>query len=181
MLLLPVHEDLVEFVNAGVAGFIAGVMADDTVREKTGRDWAAWTGTLDELGAASLAHGEIARIVHERFEISGWWAQTVTVGYERIRGLREQGQRRSGAWEISRSRTFAAPVDRLFDAWADEHARGDWLTDAQPTVKLSDRESGETLKTYWSERLDALAAWLAASAPPAGSGSPTSSPVPEDA
>ena len=45
-----------------------------------------------------MPHKEIARYVREKFAVSGWWAQTITVGYERIRGLREKGQRRSGGY-----------------------------------------------------------------------------------
>jgi hypothetical protein len=42
----------------------------------------------------------------------------VTVGYERIKGLREKGQRRDGGYEASKSRTFNVPVKTLFDAFA---------------------------------------------------------------
>src|SRR6202007_3474035 len=44
-------------------------------------------------------------------------SQMVTVGYERIRGLREKGQRRGGGYEAGKSRTFNVPVKRLYDAF----------------------------------------------------------------
>jgi uncharacterized protein YndB with AHSA1/START domain len=56
-----------------------------------------------------------------------WWSQMVTVGYERIRGLRDLGQRRDGAYEASNSRTFAVPVSKLFDAFAKPRLRARWL------------------------------------------------------
>ena len=74
-------------------------MSDDTVRAKTDRTWPEWVRILDAKGATSMPHRDIAVYVHEAHGVSRWWAQTVTVGYERIRGLREKGQRRSGTFE----------------------------------------------------------------------------------
>ena len=50
-----------------------------------------------------------------------------TVGYERIRGLRERGQRRGGGYEASKSRTFPVSLEALFDAWASARRRRKWL------------------------------------------------------
>lgn len=72
-------------------------MSDATIEKRTGRDWRGWVETLDAAGAAAWPHGEIAAHVHEKLGIPGWWSQTVAVGYERIKGLREIGQRRGGA------------------------------------------------------------------------------------
>jgi uncharacterized protein YndB with AHSA1/START domain len=51
----------------------------------------------------------------------------VTVGYERIHGLREKGQRRGGWFEASKSRTFNVPVKTLFNAFANPKTRQSWL------------------------------------------------------
>jgi hypothetical protein len=61
----------------------------------------------------------------------------VTVGYERIKGLRARGQRLDGSYEVSKSRTFTVPVARLFDAWADAGTRRRWLKDASVKVRTS--------------------------------------------
>jgi len=74
---------------------------------------------LDAEDAATLSHGDIARLVSDTFGVAELWTQMVTVGYERLRGLRAVGQRRDGGWEAKRSRTFGVPVDRLFRAFAD--------------------------------------------------------------
>lgn len=101
-------------------------MSDEAVRAKTGRDWPGWTRTLDGVGATSMAHRQIA--AHLRgLELPAWWAQMVAVGYERIRGLRDVGQRRDGSYEISRSRTLPVPVAELYRAWRDESLRDRWL------------------------------------------------------
>jgi hypothetical protein len=104
---------------------IAG-MSNAKVHEKTGRTWRQWTTLLDAIGAARMPHRTIAQQVSS-LGIPDWWTQTVTVGYERIRGLRQRGQRRDGAFEVSKSRTFNVPVGVLFDAFADVDRRRGWL------------------------------------------------------
>lgn len=115
---------------------IAGTR-DDAVEAATGRTWAGWVEVLDRHGAYRLPHGEIARHVSGTHGVSGWWSQTVTVGYERIKGLREVGQRRDGRYEANRSRTVAVPVETLFRAWAQPARRRRWLADAEPRKRTA--------------------------------------------
>ena len=63
-------------------------MSDEAVRAKTGRTWKQWVRQLDAIGAVRMPHREIAKQVYETNESSGWWAQMVTVGYERIPAYR---------------------------------------------------------------------------------------------
>jgi len=96
------------------------------VRKATGRSWAQWVDVLDVARAAEKPHREIARYVSS-LGTPDWWTQMVTVGYERIRGLRERSQRRGGAYEASKSCTFGVSVKRLFDAFAKPAMRRRWL------------------------------------------------------
>jgi hypothetical protein len=59
------------------------------------------------------------------------------VGYERIKGLRARGQRRDGSYSASKSRTFNAPVERLFEAWTDARTRAKWLADKNVRIRKS--------------------------------------------
>ncbi|HZE09656.1 MAG TPA: hypothetical protein VE110_12955 [Gemmatimonadaceae bacterium] len=112
-------------------------MSDAVIKDKTGCTWDRWVSTLDRLGAAEMPHRDIARLVQEKFKTGDWWSQTVTVGYERIKGLRARGQRRDGTYELSKSRTFDVPVKTLFDAWANPTARKRWLDGAQVRVRTA--------------------------------------------
>ncbi|HEY0159574.1 MAG TPA: hypothetical protein VGF28_19965 [Thermoanaerobaculia bacterium] len=114
-------------------------MKNAVLTEKTGRDWPQWLQVLDAFDAVNKPHRDVAQYVHS-LGISGWWSQSVTVGYERIRGLRAIGQRRSGTWEANKSRTFAVPVGTLFEAFANARKRAKWLTGAKLTVKSSTKE-----------------------------------------
>ena len=107
---------------AAVAG-----MSDDVIKAKTGCTWEQWVRSLDHHGADKMSHREIAALVKKTYKVGDWWSQTVTVGYERIKGLRAKGQRRDGTYEASKSRTFDVPVKTLFEAWADDRTRNRWL------------------------------------------------------
>lgn len=126
---------------------IAG-MADATIKAKTGCTWDKWVWALDHVGAYNWPHKEIAQYVHEKYKVPGWWTQTVTVGYERIRGLREKGQRRSGSWEASKSRTINAGASTVFKAFKQPKLRSGWLP-----KKVVERTSvpNKSLRLTWED------------------------------
>lgn len=102
-------------------------LSDAAVTKATGKAWGAWVAWLDGQGAADLTHKEIAKRVDAAFPIGGWWAQSVTVGYERIKGLRAKGERRGGGFDVNKSKTIGVPVDVLYRAFAIKTARAKWL------------------------------------------------------
>jgi uncharacterized protein YndB with AHSA1/START domain len=120
----PVAPNAVPRDHARVAG-----MKNEVVKEKTGRTWDGWVEVLDGEGAATMKHAEIAAIVAGKYRVDAWWAQMVTVGYERAKGLRERGQRRDGSYEAGKSRTFNAPAAQIFEAFTDAKRRRRWLED----------------------------------------------------
>jgi hypothetical protein len=122
-------------------------MSDAVIKEKTGCAWEKWVKSLDYHGAEKMSHREIAELVSEKYKVPSWWTQTVTVGYERIKGLRARGQRRDGTYEATKSRTFNVSIDKLFDAWADARSRNRWLTDAK--VKVRSATKPKYLRLDW--------------------------------
>jgi len=122
-------------------------MSDAAIRRKTGRTWAEWVEHLDGWGAKDKPHTETATYVYS-LGVEGWWAQSVTVGYERIRGLRARGQRRSGAWEASKSKTFNVPVDTLFEAWANARTRRKWL---DVPLKVRTATKPKSMRITWDD------------------------------
>jgi hypothetical protein len=123
-------------------------MRDERIAATTGRTWAEWTRVLDADGAAAMPHGKIAALVHGKHGVGDWWAQTVTVGYERIKGLRELNQRRSGEYEAGKSKTVGVDVDTLFDAWAKTATRRRWL-DADVVVRTATRP--KSIRLQWPD------------------------------
>jgi len=173
-------------------------MSDEAIRRRTGRGWEEWFELLDEWRAHERPHKEIARWLRDEREVDGWGAQSVTVSYERARGLRAVGERPQG-FSVTAQKTVAVPVDRLYEAFVDESPRDRWLPagelrertatkpksarfdwgdgetrvvvgfsskgDAKSTValeheRLADAEEAERMKSFWRERLAALASQL---------------------
>src|SRR6185295_8240868 len=89
-------------------------MSGEVVKVKTGCAWDRWVWALDGAKAYQWPHREIAAYIAEKYHLGGWWAQAVTVGYERIKGLRQIGQRRDGGFEVNKSKTVAVPLSRLY-------------------------------------------------------------------
>lgn len=127
---------------------IAG-MSDEKIQEKTGCNWHRWVGALDYLGAQDKSHREIAELVSKKFKVGDWWSQTVTVGYERIKGLRAKGQRRDGSYEANKSRTFDVPVSELFEVWADERKRQRWLNGGKVRVRTA--TAPKSMRLDWTD------------------------------
>jgi hypothetical protein len=133
---------------------------DETLAAKTGRTWAEWVRELDAIGATEMSHGDTARWVHEQTGL-GWWAQTVTVGYERIRGLRDVGQRRDGGYEANRSRTIGAPVATLFEAFTDDASRRRWL---DHDLHIRGSTPHKTVRIDWPDGTNVIVAFEAKAA-----------------
>lgn len=97
---------------------------DWSVRAATGRHWEEWVALIDAGPGRAAGHPAIAAWVHETApEISGWWAQGVTVGYERITGLRLPGQMPDGTFTVSRTRLLDVDRDALRARFLDDAER----------------------------------------------------------
>jgi uncharacterized protein YndB with AHSA1/START domain len=124
--------------------------SDAVLKAKTGCTWERWVKALDHAQAYTWPHREIAKYVEEKYQVSAWWAQTVTVGYERIKGMRAIGQRRDGSFEVTKSRTFAVPLVRLYRAFHDAPTRARWLPGVDLTVRAATR--GKSMRITWPDR-----------------------------
>jgi hypothetical protein len=114
--------------------------SDASIRERTGRGWEEWFDLLDDWGAADKSHREIARWVADQLGVEPlvWNAQAITGSYERARRGRAIGQFDDG-YRVSASKTVAAPVDRLFDAFVEPRRRKRWLPDASMRRRTATR------------------------------------------
>lgn len=124
--------------------------SDAIIKERTGCSWERWVKALDHKKAYTWPHREIAKYVHEQYKIPGWWAQSVTVGYERIKGLRAVGQRRDGAFEANKSKTFAVPLSRLYGAFENARMRARWLPGVDLTVRIATRH--KSMRITWPDQ-----------------------------
>ena len=114
--------------------------SDENIRRRTGRGWEEWFAILDEWGAADRPHREIARWLAEQQGAVplAWNVQAVVAGYELSRGLREVGEKEDG-FAMTASRTIAARVERLYDAFVDRSLRDRWLADGELSERTATR------------------------------------------
>lgn len=100
-------------------------VSDEAVRRATGRGWDEWVRLIDGRQVESFSHRDTAAWLASEQGLDGWWAQCVTVGYERLRGLRDANQTTSG-FRVGVSRTLPLPIERVWAAISDDAAREAW-------------------------------------------------------
>ncbi len=132
--------------------------SDAALKENTGCTWERWVKALDRAQAHTWPHRDIAAHVQEKYKVSGWWAQTVTVGYERIKGLRAIGQRRDGWFEANKSKTFAVSIARLYGAFHDPRVRERWLPGVALTIRNATR--AKSMRITWPDRTSVAVGFL---------------------
>jgi len=107
--------------------------SDEQVRAKTGKGWNEWVAAIDAGPGRASGHTAIAAwLVGEG--VDAWWAQGVTVGFERITGLRMPGQMPDGTFTVSRSRVIAMTPAELRALLLDDASRSDLLPDFAVTL-----------------------------------------------
>ena len=113
---------------------------DAKVRQNTGKGWQEWLRILDAWGARERKHKDVAGYLMEQHGVPGWWAQTITVGYERARGIRAKHQSLDGTFQVSVSKTFPVGVGKLFKAFAETPQRNMWLERGMLKVRTTQRD-----------------------------------------
>ena len=99
----------------------------------------------------------------EEHGVGEWWAQTLTVEYERARGLRPAGGDRDGTFSVSASKTVVAPVARLFVAFTDARTRARWLPNAPIRERTS--QPGRSARFDWNGGESRIAVGFTAKGP----------------
>lgn len=92
-------------------------ISEQAVQKATGRSWEEWFALLNNIQGGQLTHREIAQKLSSEHHVEGWWAQNITVEFERSIGRREHGQRCDGDFEVSVSKTLAGTMDSALMTW----------------------------------------------------------------
>ena len=85
--------------------------SDEKLTEATGKGWMAWIAILDAWGAQDRTHPATVTYLKNEHGAPAWWRQTITVGYQRARGMRRKHQQADG-YSVYASRTIGVPVER---------------------------------------------------------------------
>ncbi len=132
--------------------------SEAAVRRGTGKGWDEWFRILDRWGGTSRTHTEIVRHLNEEHGVPSWWSQTVRVGYERARGMREPHQTTKG-FQVGVSRTFPVGVMQLCMAFEDDNRRRRWLEAG--TLKLRTSQRGKSARYDFRDGTSRVHAYFA--------------------
>jgi uncharacterized protein YndB with AHSA1/START domain len=123
-------------------------VSTDAMVRASGRSHEDWFALLDAWDATERPHAEVARWLRETHGVAGWWAQSITVDYERARGIRARHQM-SGGFTVSANRTVAVNAARLLEAFTEASLREQWLPDA--TMQQRPTRAALTARFDWSD------------------------------
>lgn len=118
-----------------------GTVSEARVRQVTGRGLDHWFEVLDRFGAVEKGHTAAARHLAEDHTIPGWYAQGITVSYERVRGVRAVNQRCDGEYEVSVSKVLAAATNDVARVLSDRALRRRWTKSVDPQLARALAES----------------------------------------
>ncbi|MBW3664998.1 MAG: DUF4287 domain-containing protein [Actinobacteria bacterium] len=106
------------------AGWVAEPeQTDEVIRDRTGRGWDEWRELIDAWPGHDEGHGAVAAWLQAEHDVDGWWAQAVTLGWERITGRRLRHQMVDGTFTANRSATITVEVDSLRELLLDADGR----------------------------------------------------------
>jgi hypothetical protein len=111
------------YVPSANGAISKGSVSDATSLAKTGHGLAHWFNVLDRFGAVAKGHTAAARHLSEGHHVPGWYAQGITVAYERARGVRALNQRGDGAYEVSVSKVVRGRAADVIKAFAKTERR----------------------------------------------------------
>jgi uncharacterized protein YndB with AHSA1/START domain len=123
-------------------------VSDAKILEETGKEWETWLSILDRWGAGDKKHGETVDFLIAEHEVAHWYAQAITAGFERARGIKIKHQKADG-FSISASKTIGVPVDVLFEAFVNPRRRRKWLTDGAMSLRTS--QFNYTARFNWED------------------------------
>lgn len=94
---------------------MAEVIKDTSVMKATGKPLAHWFNTIENSKRGNLSHKEIANFLHKECGLTPWWAQEVTVLYEKSIGRRVTGQTQDSGFQVGISKTLPIRKEALWD------------------------------------------------------------------
>lgn len=117
-------------------------VSNEAVGKATGKSWDEWIKTIDKAGGKNMDHKQIVAFLNKEFDISSWWQQSVTVGYEYARGKRVVGETVDAGFQVGVQKTVKLSQKIIWDQLVSQSGINIWLGDTAVSLK-----KGETYRT----------------------------------
>lgn len=98
-------------------------VVDERVIDATGKDWNEWCDIIDSWAGSVDGHTAVAAWLQSAHDVDGWWAQTVTGGWERITGRRLPGEMPDGTFTANKSKTISGDAAMIRKMLLDDDLR----------------------------------------------------------
>ena len=137
-----------------------GGLSEKTSIRITGQGLDHWFQVLDRFGGVEKGHTAAARHLAEDHQIEGWYAQGITVAFERARGVRAANQRCDGKYEVSVSKVVAADAADVMKLLTDKRLRKRWSVGIDgDLVKALSAAIDAPKSKGWTVRPDGQGRW----------------------
>lgn len=100
-------------------------LTDDACQAATGKTLTQWFAWLD-AGGSHPGRRELIQKMYVDNKLPTWWAVTIAVEYEKHCGMKKKDGLYEG-YGICATKNIAAPLDRLYAAWASAAALSPWF------------------------------------------------------
>ncbi len=103
---------------------------DETYKQKTGKSLMEWVEELNSHQAVDWTHKQVVAHLISQHKLDDWWAQMITVEYEKHHGKRTLGQTQDAGFEIGAQRTFPVDATELWELLMSPEGSVLWLGDS---------------------------------------------------
>lgn len=124
-------------------------MSDEAIRANTGRGWNEWCDLIEAFDGHVEGHSAVVEHLMAEHDLTGWWAQGVTVSWERITGQRLPYQQSDGLFGVSKTKTMAVDADELRALLLDPEGRDALFPDM--TTELRSRPTSKNVRIAMEE------------------------------
>ncbi len=101
--------------------------SEERVINATGKGWAHWFAVLDKFDCKEKGHKASAKMLESRHKIGPWWAQSITIEYEVVNGIREQTQRSDSLFGTDVQRSVNATIDKCWELFTTPKGLNSWF------------------------------------------------------
>jgi uncharacterized protein YndB with AHSA1/START domain len=121
-------------------------VTNEGAKKATGKSLEQWYRELDQWDGLKKGRRQINSYLYEQ-KIDLWWCTTIAVEYEKKHNVRKKDGLFEGYFVCS-TKTIAAPVDKVFDAWSNIGQLSQWFG----TSTKADVRDGGTIENKDGEK-----------------------------
>ncbi len=111
-------------------------LSDESVIAKTGKSLNEWCDIIEDWNGDQSDHTAVATYLRDELDVDSWWAQGITVSFERITGKRLPYQQKDGTFTASKSKVLTISEAELRQLFLSDEERDNLFPD-QRTELLS--------------------------------------------